>query len=149
MEDETLNFPPVNKALGRTPLIRTRLVASDYLRFENACRLEGKTMAEVAREGLCYYLDAREALVNNANEKGLAKLIRSQTERLAGLLVRIATDLGMIIYLMYRHMVDSERDEVMRKAKDWSVKRLRYKLAGEEAELKQSVNEQRKTEESN
>jgi hypothetical protein len=87
-------------------------------------------------------MDAREARPFEEQEKSLAKLIRSQTDRLAGLLVRIATDLGMIIYLMYRHMVEAERDEVMRKARDWSVKRLRHKLASAEAELKQSLSNQ-------
>ena len=44
----------------QTPLIATRLATADLLRFEQICRLEGKTRSDIARKALLEFLDRYE-----------------------------------------------------------------------------------------
>ena len=43
----------------RTPTIANKLTASNHLRFEQLCRIEGNTKTEVAREAILQYLHTR------------------------------------------------------------------------------------------
>ena len=138
-ETKKLRFMKPRQSLGRTPVITTRLASTDRLKFEQICQSEGKTTSQVARDALLFYIDGKERKVMANREDRLASVMKHEVNRLAGLLVRVSMDLGLIIYLMYRHMGEKERDDMMRKARDWSVKRLHVRLGAEEAELKEQL----------
>jgi hypothetical protein len=63
--------------------------------------------------------------------------MRKMEERLAALQARTAIDVGMIYHLIYRNMDISKRDDAIAWAYNCSVDRLRKKLTGQAAEIKE------------
>lgn len=85
----------------RLPLIRTRLRTEDLKRFDQICRIEGKTQAEIARRALLFYLDAYEREEVDSRESKLEARLRKMEDRLASMIMRTTIDVGVIYRAIY------------------------------------------------
>src|SRR5271165_912637 len=94
----------------RTPTLATKLASADYVKFEQLCRMEGKTKTEVTREAILYYMRAKERDQVDERESALEKRFHKIENRLAGLLVK----LGVGIYGL-EHLFWTRTDEEGRK----------------------------------
>ena len=121
----------------QTPKIETRLAESEHLKFGEFSKVKGKTKTAIAREALLWYLSNYEKLTNDSRESLLERRIRKMEERIAALQARTAIDVGMIYHLIYRNMDVTRRDDVIAWAYNSSVQRLRKKLIGEAADIKE------------
>jgi len=118
---------------------RVGLTADDRSQLDTLAKSNKKTRAQVAREAIRWYLDHQEKLTNDSRESMLEKRMKRMEDRLAALMARTAIDIGMVYHLMYRHMDNKSRDDVLSWAYDSAVKRLRKKLAGQDAAIKELV----------
>ena len=127
----------------QTPKIETRLSIESYRRFDELSRTRGKTRTEVAREALLLFLDHEDKLREDNRESVLEKRMRKMEERLASLMARTAIDVGTIFSLMYRNidrsMSEKERDEMVTWAYNVAVARLKKKLEGQAADVKEAM----------
>jgi hypothetical protein len=118
-------------------------MAENHVRFDSLCRAKGKKRSELAREAVGWYLDNQEKLIADSRETLLEKRMRKMEERLAALMARTAIDVGTIFSLMYRNIdqnkSDKERDEMMAWAYNTAVKRLKKKLEGQAAEVREAI----------
>jgi hypothetical protein len=119
--------------------IEFRLLAQDHARFDSLCRTKGKKRSELAREAVVWYLENEDKLATNSRETLLEKRIRKMEERMAGLQARTAIDVGMIYMLMYRNMAQETREDHVAWAYKNSVERLKKKLEGQAAEVKEAM----------
>jgi hypothetical protein len=125
----------------QTPKIETRLSIESYRRFDELSRARGKTRTEVAREALLLFLDHEDKLREDSRESVLEKRMRKMEDRMASLMVRTAIDVGMVFNLMYRNMDPENRADAIAWAYNGAVERLKKKLEGQAAELKDIVKE--------
>ncbi len=123
----------------QTPKIETRLSIESYRRFDELSRARGKTRTEVAREALLLFLDHEDKVREESRETLLEKRLRKMEERMASLQARIAIDVGVMYQLMYRNMDPKDRDDAMAWAYSTSVTRLKKRLEGQAAEIKEQM----------
>jgi hypothetical protein len=123
----------------RTPVIRTRLADKDAARFAQECGISKKTIAELAREAICFYLDHKDQSKNLEKDSFLEQRMKKMENRMAGLQARIAIDVGMIYHLLYRNMDPAKRDADIAWAYNGAVARLKKKLEGQASEVKESI----------
>ncbi len=123
----------------QTPKIETRLDIESFVRFDELSRTRGKTRTAIAREALLLYLDHEDKLRVESRETLLEKRMRKMEERMAALQARTAIDVGMIYMIMYRNMDHKERDNVVLWAYNNSIARLKKKLEGQAAEVKEQM----------
>ncbi len=97
------------------------------------------TVSELCREGMQWYLANHERQAADSRETLLEKRMRKMEERMAALQARTAIDVGMIYMIMYRNMDNGERDQVVAWAYNNSVARLKKKLEGQAAEIKEQM----------
>jgi hypothetical protein len=118
------------------PKIETRLSVRDYKRFEEVARARGKTKTAVAREALLLFLDYEDKLKTDSRESILEKRMGKMEDRMASLLARIGIDVGIGFHLIFRNMDPETRQDALAWAYNSSVERLKKKLGGQAAELK-------------
>jgi len=123
--------------IKQVPPLQFRLLEEDQKKFEELCRVKNKKRTELAREAVVWYLTHQDKLVADSRETLLEKRMRKMEERIAALQARTAIDVGMIYHLIYRNMDVSKRDDVIAWAYNSSVQRLRKKLTGEAADIKE------------
>ena len=121
----------------RTPTIEIKLNQADFVRLEQICMSKKKTKTDVVRAATSWYLDNLDKLENEERESPVEKRIRKMEERIAALQARIAIDIGMIYHLIYRNMDTETRDDIIAWAYNNSVNRLKKKLVGKSAEVKE------------
>jgi metal-responsive CopG/Arc/MetJ family transcriptional regulator len=121
------------------PQIEFRLPAKDHVEFDGICRVKGKKRSELAREAVTWYLENHEKQAADSRETLLEKRMRKMEERMAALQARTAIDVGMIYMIMYRNMDHEERDQVVVWAYNNSIARLKKKLEGQAAEVKEQM----------
>ena len=73
----------------RTPTIATKLAAVDHIKYEQFCRMEGRTKTEVARAAILYYMKAKETEKLDEHQAAIEKRFRRMENRLAGVLGEI------------------------------------------------------------
>ena len=123
----------------QTPKIETRLAVENHLRFDELCRMRGKTRTEVAREALMLFLDYEDKLRVDSSETLLEKRIRKMEERLAALQARTAIDVGMIYHLIFMNMNKESRDDDIAWAYHKSVERLKKRLQSHTKEIEEAA----------
>jgi predicted DNA-binding protein len=123
----------------QTPKIETRLAAENHLRFDELCRMRGKTRTEVAREALMLFLDYEDKVRVDSSETLLEKRIRKMEDRLAALQARTAIDVGMIYHLIFMNMNKQTRDEDIAWAYHKAVERLKKKLQSYTKEIEEAA----------
>jgi metal-responsive CopG/Arc/MetJ family transcriptional regulator len=129
------------------PQIEFRLLGNDHVRFDDICRVKGKKRSELAREAVKWYLDNEENLAADSRETLLEKRMKRMEDRMAALQARTAIDVGMIFHIMYRNMEPEKRDDVVTWAYNGAIERLKKKLEGQAADVKEAMKGQEQAQE--
>lgn len=120
----------------QTNPVRTRLTVDDRLKFENICRAEGLTEAELARRAIVEMLDRYDQQADAAKRDRLAEAMEAMTraiealgdsqkrstERLAKIGSRALIDVGTIYQVLYARTADDSRERLWTEAKKAAVR---------------------------
>lgn len=120
----------------RTPTIATKLAAHDHIKFDQLCRVEGKTKTEVAREAICYYMNARELEIRDEQQSALEKRLLKMENRLATLLVKLGVGIFAMEHLFWSRIDSEERGNLFSECYVSGVKKMHSKLRPEEDDLR-------------
>ncbi|MBS2005372.1 MAG: hypothetical protein JST44_27920 [Cyanobacteria bacterium SZAS LIN-5] len=123
----------------RTPTIATKLAAPDHIKFDQFCRLEGKTKTEVAREAIRYYMKTRESELLDEQQSPLEKRLLKMENRFASLLVKLGVGIFATEHLLWSRMGEDERGQLFSECYASGVKKMRSKLRPEEDELREQT----------
>lgn len=148
-------------ALKRTPSIEIKLAPSDWMQFDLACRLNGKTRGEMARFAIQHFLASQNNEATEAKESPLEQRLKRIEDRLAALTakstfdtnkrldvltdrltrfaVRTALDIGMVYMMMFKLMNKETRNQTVEWAAVGSFERLQQKLKHPEANVHQAM----------
>ncbi|HEY9758808.1 MAG TPA: hypothetical protein V6C97_26810 [Oculatellaceae cyanobacterium] len=143
----------------RTPSVEIKLAAEDWIQFDLACRLNGKSRTEMARHAIQFFLQHQNDSAIEAQESVLDQRLKKIEDRLAALMAksihdtnsrldalinnitrlcaRIALDTGSTFMLMFRLMNEATREEVVKWASAKAFERLELKLENPEANTQQ------------
>ena len=135
-------------ATGRYATVYGRLVRSDESRLQDAARKKGVKPSAYVREAILAYLDAEDREAADERETLLEKRLKKMEDRLAALMARTAIDTGMIFQIMQANMNPETKDEDLLYAHSLAIKRLKKKLAGQAAEVKELAKASETTKES-
>lgn len=124
-------------ATGRYATVYGRLVRSDEIRLQDAAKKRGIKPSAFVREAILAYLDAGDLEAADERESSLEKRLKKMEDRLAGLMARTAIDTGMIFQIVQANMNPETKDEDLLWAHSLAVKRLKKKLQGQAAEVKE------------
>lgn len=123
-------------ATGRYATVYGRLVRSDETRLQDAARKRGIKPSAYVREAILAFLDAEDKEAADERETLLEKRLKKMEDRLAALMARTAIDTGMIFQIVQANMNPETKDEDLLWAHNHAVKRLKRKLQGQAAEVK-------------
>lgn len=124
-------------AKERYASVYASLVRSDEVRMKDAAKKRGTTPSEYVREAIIARLDAEDRELADERETLLEKRLKKMEDRLAALMARTAIDAGMIFQIVQANMNPETKDEDLLWAHNLAVKRLKKKLAGQAAEIKE------------
>jgi len=141
----------------QTDPIRTRLTVDDRLKFEQLCKAENLTEAELARKALREMLDRQESGVRAEIRDQLAEevtqlqdlvkallLQQKKTEnRMAALIARNNIDIGIVYQLLWFRADRETRDKMFEEARKHAVKRASQKLKDGDLEVKELMKDAR------
>ena len=122
---------------GRYATVYGRLVRSDEIRLQDAAKKKVIKPSAFVREAILAYLDAGDLEAVDERESSLEKRLKKMEDRLAGLMARTAIDTGMIFQIVQANMNPETKDEDLLWAHSLAVKRLKKKLQGQAAEVKE------------
>jgi len=120
----------------RTPTIATKLVAGDHVKFEQLCRMEGKTKTEIARKAILEYMERKEKGVTDERESKVEARLRKMEDRLAGILVKLGIGIFKMDHLFWMRTDKEVRRELFKECYVAGVRRMREKLSKQEEELR-------------
>lgn len=115
-------------ATGLGPRVQTRLSVKEHLRFQKTMDLMNLTQGQLARDAICFYLDALQSEGNKARDVALETRISSLEETLTTLMSHANVDIGIVISLLYKRMDRETRDEDIKIAHEKSTQRLKRKI---------------------
>jgi hypothetical protein len=125
----------------QTNPIRTRLAVEDRLKFEQICRAEKTSEADLARRALLEFIDKYDQGVEESARDRLAdtleKLIEQQkkdTERECKMLARVMMDVGIVNQVLYKRAPKDDRDALWSESQQAAAQRLRHKRKGGDPE---------------
>ena len=124
-------------AKERYASVYASLVKSDETRMKDAAKKRGLKPSEFMREAILAHLDAGDLEAADERESSLEKRLKKMEDRLAGLMARTAIDTGMIFQIVQANMNPDTKDEDLLWAHNLAVKRLKKKLQGQAAEVKE------------
>lgn len=123
----------------RTPTIATKLAAPDHIKFDQFCRLEGKTKTEVAREAIRFYMNTRESELLAEQQSPLEKRVLKIENRFASLLVKLGVGIFTIESLLWSRIAEDDRGRLFSECYASGVKKMRSKLKPEEDDLREQT----------
>jgi hypothetical protein len=123
----------------RTTSFQLRLSPAEHIKFDELCRTQGKNRPELGRDAISWYLTHHERLSSDQREGLLEKRLKKMENRLAALQARTAIDIGMVYHLIWRNMDKATRDDALAWAYNSTIARLKRKLPGKDAEIKEMV----------
>lgn len=121
--------------------IRTRLSSNDQARFNEMCKLEGKSQAELARRAIVEMLDRQEQGMAAEIKDKLAERLKKMEDRMAALLARNSLDVGIIYQLMWLRSDPEKRDKLWEAARKYAIARLSRSLVQSDLEVKEQIKE--------
>ena len=143
----------------RTPSVEIKLAAPDWIQFDLACRLNGKSRTEMARHAIQSYLKNQNNPAIEAQESALEQRLKKIEDRLAGIMAksafdnnkrldaltnrlaklnaRTALDTGCTFMLMFRLLNKETRDQVVKWAATSAYERLEQKLKYPETNIQE------------
>ena len=120
----------------RTPTIATKLAAVDHIKYEQFCRMEGRTKTEVARAAILYYMKAKETEKLDEHQAAIEKRFRRMENRLAGLLVKLGVGIYGLEHLFWTRTDDEIRKKLFHECYVSGVRKMHDKLKPEEEDLR-------------
>lgn len=123
----------------RTPTIATKLAAIDHIKFEQFCRVQGKTKTEIAREVILFYLQAKTAENIDEHQCALEKRLQKMENRISGLLVKLGIGLYGLEHLLWLRTDSEVRSKIFAECYTSGVNKMRTKLKDSEEELRQAM----------
>jgi hypothetical protein len=123
----------------RTPPFQIRLSSEDQNKFEILRRLQGKSRSEMGRTAINWYIEHHDKLAADKRESILERRMKKMEDRLAALHARTAIDVGLIYHLIWRNMDKNTRSDALAWAYNSTIARLKRKLVGKDAEIKELV----------
>lgn len=123
----------------RTPTIATKLVASDHIRFEQFCRMEGRTKTEIARKAILEYMERKEKGIADERESKLEARMRKMEDRLAGILVKLGIGIFKMDHLFWMRSDKEIRRELFKECYVAGVRRMRERLSKQEEDLREQA----------
>jgi len=120
----------------RTPTIATKLAAVDHNKFEQFCRMEGRTKTEVARDAILYYMKTKEAERLDEHQAAIEKRFHKMENRLAGLLVKLGVGIYGLEHLFWTRTDDDIRKKLFHECYVSGVRKMHDKLKPEEEDLR-------------
>lgn len=155
-----LSAPDTTKmAPKRTPSVEIKLAATDWIQFDLACRLNGKSRTEMARYAIQSYLENQNNPAVEAKESALEQRLKKIEDRLAGIMAksafennkrldaltnrlaklnaRTALDTGCTFMLIFRLLNKETREQVVKWAATSAYERLEQKLKYPETNMQE------------
>ncbi|HEY9753749.1 MAG TPA: hypothetical protein V6C97_01165 [Oculatellaceae cyanobacterium] len=143
----------------RTPSVEIKLAATDWIQFDLACRLNGKSRTEMARYAIQSYLENQNNPAVEAKESALEQRLKKIEDRLAGIMAksafennkrldaltnrlaklnaRTALDTGCTFMLIFRLLNKETREQVVKWAATSAYERLEQKLKYPETNMQE------------
>jgi len=119
--------------------IRTRLSIADHARFNEMCKLEGKTQTELARQAIVEMLDRQEKGTQAEIKDKLAERLKKMEDRMAALLARNNLDIGIVYQLMWLRSDPEKREALFAAARKHAAQRSSRALAEGDLEIKNAI----------
>ncbi len=133
---------------GRKPTLVSiygSLNPEDVQRLNKMAFAKGKAPSALVREAVLLFLDGQETEVIDAREALVEKRLKKMEDRLASLMARTAIDAGMIFQILQANMNPETKSEDLMWAHKLAVERLKSKLTGQNASVKELVIESEKS----
>lgn len=121
------------------PSFEMRLSSEDFIRFEQQCRLNGKTRPEQARIAIRYWLDQQEAEPLQEREIDLEKRLKKMEDHMASLLVRLGIDVNTLYFMLWDRSDPETRKALWEAYRVKAAERFIKPLKGAEKEAKEKV----------
>jgi hypothetical protein len=121
------------------PPIQMRLTAADFIRFDEQCRLSGKTRTEQARIAIRYWLDRQEAEPLQERENELEQRMKKMENHMASLLVRLGIDVNTLYFMLWDRSDPETRKGLWEAYRVKAAERFLKPLKGAEKEAKEKV----------
>lgn len=121
--------------------IRTRLSTNDQARFNEMCKLEGKSQAELARRAIIEMLDRQEQGMAGEIKDKLAERLKKMEDRMAALLARNNLDIGIIYQVLWLRSDPEKRDKLWETARKYAATRSSKHLVKDDLEIKELIKE--------
>ncbi|CAN5426924.1 hypothetical protein BH10CYA1_BH10CYA1_59490 [soil metagenome] len=125
----------------RTPTISTKLAAIDHIKFEEFCRMEGKSKTEIARKAILLYMRLRDTEQLNDHQSALEKRVEKMENRHASLLVKIGIGVYALMHLLWTRTDEDVRPKLFAECWAEGIKQMRAKLRPEEESLRAASRE--------
>ncbi|OYV48381.1 MAG: hypothetical protein B7X10_03150, partial [Burkholderiales bacterium 21-58-4] len=124
--------------------VSTALLPEEVMKVKEIAQAKKVTISELFRDGMQWYLANQDKLIADNRESVLEKRLKKMEDRMASLMARTAIDVGLVFHLMYLNMNKETRDADIAWAYNSAVGRLKKKLEGQAADVKESMKESTK-----
>lgn len=112
------------------------LAEPERRKLDTVSKMAGKTKSEIAREAIRLYLDNYDRMQTEEKETPLERRLKKMEDRLAALMARTAIDTGTIYTLLWHRSDAEDRKELFSACYTQAIDRLKKKLTGLDAEVK-------------
>jgi len=123
----------------RTPTIATKLAAVDHIKYEQFCRMEGRTKTEVTRDAILYYMQAKQKEQLDEHQAAIEKRFHKMENRLAGLMVKLGVGIYGLEHLFWTRTDDDIRKKLFHECYVSGVRKMHDKLKPEEEDLRKTA----------
>lgn len=124
--------------MKRTPTIATKLAAVDHIKFDQFCRIEGRTKTEVTRDAILYYMQAKQKEQLDEHQAAIEKRFHKMENRLAGLMVKLGVGIYGLEHLFWTRTDDDIRKKLFHECYVSGVRKMHDKLKPEEEDLRKT-----------
>ncbi|MBX9723278.1 MAG: hypothetical protein K2X81_17880 [Candidatus Obscuribacterales bacterium] len=121
------------------PRVETRLTRADMKRLDEAAKKANKTRSDYVRQVLLWSLDNEDKIQSEEQEAPIEKRLKKMEDRLAALMARTAIDVGSVYALLWHRSAGEDRKELFDACYKQSIDRLKKKLGGVDAEVKDII----------
>jgi hypothetical protein len=120
----------------RTPTIATKLAPVDHERYEQFCRMKGKTKTEMARAAILFYMEHNEDEFFRERDSLIEQRLKSMEDRFGGLMSKIGVGVFGLEHLFWTRTEQDLRKQLFQDCYVAGVRKMRNKLKPEEEDLR-------------
>ena len=112
-------------------------LTNDHARFNEICKLEGKTQAALARQAILEMLNRQEQGMAAEIKDKLTERLKRMEDRLAALLARNNLDIGTVCQVLWLRADPEKREKLWEAARKHAARRSSKKLVDDDLEIKE------------